>query len=75
MRLVVQAQTVEVQQLVHDAWLSLPPADKRTLSDEMSLTGLADEGYAPVKEWIGGPAFLVYYSPSFVKVKSSIAAA
>ena len=68
MRLVVQGQTTEVQQIIAESWLSLPPTDRSTLGLEMSLTGVGGEPYEPTPDTSVGPAFLVYYSPVFVKI-------
>lgn len=68
MRLVVQAQTTEVQHMVSEAWQELPALDRHTLGAEMSLTGVAGEPYDPTPDASLGPAFLIYYSPAFVKV-------
>jgi len=68
MRLVVQAQTVNVQQMVCDAWPVLPAEDRVSLGEEMALTGVAGETYEKTPECAGGPAFLVYYSPAFIKI-------
>jgi len=66
MRLVVQAQSVAAQQAVRSAFEQLAPEDLAVLGFEMSLTGVRSQAYqaSPAR---GGPAFLVYYSPAFVR--------
>lgn len=59
---------MEVQQLIFSAWGELPLVDRATLGREMSLTGVAGEPYACTPDATEGPAFLVYYSPAFVKI-------
>jgi hypothetical protein len=68
MRLVVQVQEPEKQKAVVDAWHELPLEDAAILAEEMSRTGLAAQqfGLSPV-ERRGGPSFLVYYSPAFLR--------
>eukprot|EP00965_Chrysotila_dentata_P140370 4640778-Pleurochrysis_carterae.AAC.1 len=46
-------------------WRVLPEEHKSTLSREMALTGAADT-YS-ISAQSGGPAFLVYYSPAFLR--------
>ena len=66
MRLVVQAQNPAEQRAVYDAFGSLERSSRETLACELALTGVAGQTYA-LSEWRGGPAFLVYYSPAFVR--------
>jgi len=67
-RLVVQAQTVPVQQAVHRAFLALPPAEVQTLAEEMARTGRAGESYSATPHIRdAGPAFLVYYGPALLR--------
>ena len=71
MRLVVQAQASHEQHSVLEAFDRLSEEDKKVLIDEMSLTGCAGQSYStapprPPGEGTG-PAFLVYYSPAFVR--------
>lgn len=68
MRLVVQAQTVEKQQAVVDAFGKLSAEDRTVLSEEMARTGADDQEYSRTKlPKRGNPAILVYYSPAFVR--------
>jgi hypothetical protein len=66
-RLIVQAQTADRQREVLSAWTTLPPADKKVLAEELARTGVAGEAYARSPQTPAGPAFLVYYSPAFVR--------
>uniref|UniRef100_A0A7S4BGV2 Uncharacterized protein n=1 Tax=Chrysotila carterae TaxID=13221 RepID=A0A7S4BGV2_CHRCT len=65
MRLVIQAQNAEDQAMLQAQWRVLPEEHKSTLSREMALTGAADT-YS-ISAQSGGPAFLVYYSPAFLR--------
>ena len=67
MRLVVQAQDIPLQCAVLESWGGIDEVDKRVLSTEMARSGVLGQSYerSPVAE--GGPAFLVYYSPAFVR--------
>ena len=62
-----QAQTSAEQKLVYEAFQSLPASDKDVLSEEMALTGIAGETYEGTSGNAHGPAFLLYYSPAFVR--------
>ena len=33
----------------------------------MALTGVSDEAYAAAPDVTGGPSFLIYYSPAFLR--------
>ena len=70
MRLVVQAQNEAEQRIVHDAFHALPAPDRALLAAEMALTGIAGTPYAATPGARGGPAFLVYYSPHFVRAEA-----
>ena len=70
MRLVVQAQNELEQRIVHAAFHELPEPDRALLAAEMALTGIADTPYAATPGARGGPAFLVYYSPHFVRAEA-----
>jgi len=68
MRLVVQVQNLDDQKLVYAAWRLLDDEARGILSAEMAYTGVEGQTYAltgPVREQ--GPAFLVYYSPAFLR--------
>jgi len=68
MRLVVQAQTVDKQTAIVDAFERMNDDDRRMLSEEMARTGAADQEYVRSKvRKQGGPAILVYYSPAFIR--------
>lgn len=66
MRLVVQAQSPAGQQAVRAAFGQLSSDDVSVLGFEMALSGVRGQAYeaSPAS---GGPAFLVYYSPAFVR--------
>jgi len=70
MRLVVQAQERPLQESVHAAFKRLPAEDRQVLSAEMSLTGIAGQQYRRGGSLVG-PAFLVYYSPAFLRTASA----
>ena len=74
MRLVVQVQSPTAQPKVVEAFHSLSDDDRATLATEMAITGIDGQTYtaSPTK---GGPAFLVYYSPAFLRQSASNALA
>ena len=39
----------------------------RVHADEMSLPGVSGEAYALTPQSVGGPAFLIYYGPAYVR--------
>lgn len=53
---------------MHAAFALLPAADRELLAYEMALSGVAGEPYALTPAAKEGPAFLVYYSPAFVRL-------
>ncbi|KAL3903448.1 MAG: hypothetical protein SGPRY_011671, partial [Prymnesium sp.] len=62
------AQTLEKQKPIPVAFMRLRREDREVLSDEMARTGAADQRYSCSQPKVdGGPAFLVYYSPAFVR--------
>jgi len=68
MRLVVQAQTLDKQRPIQTAVMRMRRDDREVLSDEMARTGCADQEYVTSQPKVrGGPAFLVYYSPAFIR--------
>mmetsp|Transcript_22047 Transcript_22047/g.52227 ORF Transcript_22047/g.52227 Transcript_22047/m.52227 type:complete len:706 (-) Transcript_22047:132-2249(-) len=74
MRLVVQVQSPAAQPKVVEAFHALSDDDRATLATEMAITGIDGQTYtaSPSK---GGPAFLVYYSPAFLRQSVSNALA
>jgi len=74
MRLVVQVQSPAAQPKVVEAFHALSDDDRATLATEMATTGINGQTYtaSPTK---GGPAFLVYYSPAFLRQSVSNALA
>ena len=66
-RLLLHAQGADQQQRVACAFGCLPQEDLATLSFEMALTGIAGATYPNTPEMTGGPAFLVYYAPAFLR--------
>jgi len=70
MRLVVQVQAAPLQQRVAAAFSQLEVEDRETLCKEMALTGIAGQTYAAANSsaYHVGPAFLVYYSPAFLRL-------
>ena len=79
MRLVLQAQNSREQRAVVTAFEALSPEDRHVLSVEMALTGFSKQQYILPQDdpsWAGasvfnGPAFLVYYSPAFIRTACS----
>ena len=69
MRLVVQAQNLKEQIAVVAAFHELGEDDRHVLTTEMAMTGILGQTYTtfPDAASIVGPAFLVYYSPAFVR--------
>jgi len=66
MRLVMQMQqAISAQELV-DAFMAISAEDRDVLAAEMALSGIAGE-YFSLSPQRGGPAFLVYYGPAFVR--------
>ena len=61
-----QAQNLHEQLGVAAAYWKLSDRDRNTLARELALTGFADQQYATSTEY-GGPAFLIYYSPAFLR--------
>ena len=66
MRLVVQAQSPASQQAIRRAFGALSPRHQQILGEEMALTGVHGQAYT-LGSRAGGPAFLVYYSPAFIR--------
>jgi len=66
MRLVVQAQSKELKQEVLDSFDRLVPTKQAILAVEMARTGIVEQVYS-ASPHPGGPAFLVYYSPAFLR--------
>ena len=69
MRLFLQAQTPEKQQAVACAFDDLGSADRSVLVEELARTGIVDQVFRRGPSWRQsfGPAFLVYYSPAFLR--------
>ena len=63
----LQVQSDSAGRQVLDAFSLLSEEDQRVLAFEMALTGLAGQTYAHGSAAVGGPAFLVYYSPAFLR--------
>jgi len=68
MRLVTQVQHLPMQQNLVTAWSQLNDEDSSVLSTEMALTGCAGQTYSVHDTPQGGPVFLVYYSPAFLRM-------
>jgi len=66
MRLVVQAQSEQVQREVMASFQHLVPTERHVLALEMARTGIDGQSYSTSPQ-PGGPAFLVYYSPAFLR--------
>lgn len=52
---------------LREAFTSLTPEMRELLSFELSLTGLPGERYSCTPNAHGGPAFLLYYSPAYMR--------
>jgi len=74
MRLVVQVQSPAAQPKVVEAFHALSDDDRATLATEMAITGIDGQTYT-ASPAVGGPAFLVYYSPAFLRQSVSNALA
>jgi len=68
MRLVAQVQHLPLQQRLVTAWEQLSDDDQAVLSYEMALTGCPQQNYKAFQTRQGGPVFLVYYSPAFLRM-------
>ena len=67
-RLIVQAQTLTMQQSLNTAFDQLPPEKFAVLRDELSRTGRPNEAYTATPTLINeGPAFCLYYGPAFLR--------
>jgi hypothetical protein len=75
MRLVVQVQSPAAQPKVVEAFHLLSGDDRATLATEMAMTGIDGQAYTASPTNGGGPAFLVYYSPAFLRQSVSNALA
>ena len=75
MRLVVQVQSPAAQPKFVEAFHSLSDDDRATLATEMAMTGIDGQTYTASPTNGGGPAFLVYYSPAFLRQSVSNALA
>ena len=67
MRLAAQVQTPSAARLIVEAFNSLPSDDWITLAREMACTGIHGQTYKRCPIFNGGPAFLVYYSPAWLR--------
>ena len=72
MRLLVQAQSAPLGKAVFNAFKNdLTAQDQLVLSTEMARSGVPNQAFvrSPIRN--SGPAFLLYYSPSFLRAASS----
>jgi len=67
MRAVVQVQEEGKQRAIAGAFGALDPELRATLGVEMGLTCQPGATYSRAPDLRGGPAFLVYYSPAFLR--------
>ena len=65
-RLILHVQTTEDKQNIVTTFGQLPQLVRTTLATEMVLPGLATGGFS-CGGANGGPAFLVYYAPAFIR--------
>jgi len=74
LRLILQVQHLPLQQRTITAFDQLARDDQEVLSTEMALTGCIGNGSKPQayrcdpRLQQGGPVFLVYYSPAFLRI-------
>jgi len=74
LRLILQVQHLPLQQCTITAFDQLARDDQEVLSTEMALTGCIGNGSKPQayrcdpRLQQGGPVFLVYYSPAFLRI-------
>jgi len=69
MRLMIQCQTPQAQEAIVTGFANASTADRAVLAAEMARTGLPGQYYSRGQPRRGGPAFLVYYSPAFVRTQ------
>lgn len=62
----LQAQSLELEKEVYSAFYQLGSDAREVLACEMALTGCAEQSYSMCAV-TGGPAFLVYYGPAFLR--------
>jgi len=74
MRLAMHMQAPGTQRALVDAFEALSVEDQVMLSDEMARTGIAGQQYKGYPKRDGGPAFLVYYAPAFLRQSTNLAA-
>lgn len=69
MRLLTQAQDPESQAAVYSAFAQLNSEDRRTLGEEMAMTGINGQSFRSQTDRLPncGPAILMYYSPAFLR--------
>ena len=72
MRLVVHVQSPAAHATVVEAFNLLPAGDRTTLATEMARTGIDGQAYSAdrspqAQSTAGGPAFLLYYAPAFLR--------
>jgi len=71
MRLSTQVQSLPLQLSLPTAFTHLPAEDLRVLCDEMAMTGIEGQAYRRYVPPPGGPAFLVYYAPAFLRTNTA----
>jgi len=67
MRLVIQCQDDQKQELLRAAYEMMPPGARDFLSFELALTGVARETFRLAPDCRAGPALLIYYLPAYVR--------
>jgi len=67
MRLMIQAQQPQLQEQVVAGFAKCAAADREVLAAEMGQTGMPGQTYSSGPSEGFGPAFLVYYSPAFLR--------
>jgi len=67
MRLLVQVQEPDMQELLWEAQSHMAEDVRSFIAYEMALSGVRSESYTRAPNAVGGPAFLVYYSPAYLR--------
>lgn len=67
LRLLTQVQDVNRMPTLRAALHLLGKEARASLSLELALTGVAGERYSSRPDAVGGPAFLLYYSPAYLR--------
>lgn len=64
-------QELPLQKAIVEAWEELADVDRSVLATEMARSAILGQSFERTPLDAGGPAFLVYYSPAFVRKGAS----